>query len=917
MKKIISNFQFLFATFIFLTNFIVFIYPKYISAEEFIRYSDNPIIRYDPNISWKRSHVSSPFVISENGIFKMWYAAHSGNNWAVAYATSTDGKQWIDYQTNPVLQPNFDEIENNIHTPRVIKKEDGQYLMYYTTSPDDVSRWKINIAESSDGINWTKLPDYTISITQSWEQDGLVFPFVMYDNFMYHMWYSSRSGGRWTYGYATSHNAFSWDKYQTNPINVADCPECDAFFVYKDGDKFIGYGHKGPISQIFSTSGVNYVNWENPQTILTRTNFDGTFDENLVATPMVINSAGATFLYYTGYDGSHWQIGLAIKDGEPEEPEKKEPVIVIPGLFGSWNKDAILRNASVNYEAWKLNPIVHEYNGVINTLKNLGYEENKDYYVFAYDWRRGLNYLADNLNTYINDKVHPDHIGQKINIIGHSLGGLVGRIYLQKHNPNNINKLITIGSPHQGATQSYKAVEAGELDMENNFMWLGGKLILQLYKDGIKTDKQIVNEKLPVAKDLLPTYDYLFNGNTPFTNITIKNDVLIAYNQNINNIFDYLYTIAGEKGDTPSGYRIGQRTIVDQLLNLYQDGRPIDTLKQIGDYTIISTSAKSGIYPEVATLDHGEIIYKNEAIKIILQKLNINHQNSQITEGAKTQITPGLIFVMLSPAEIEIEFNGSLYHENDGLVFIENAEEGNYIIRAKGKELGRYTILIGQIGFQNDIWDKIEGEVVEDPPTLQTDTYTLHFNPNSPKETAMSFGTTSLINELTIYLTSINKDIKNHFISKAINYLNRTKNYYQKQQYEKVENTLKHVHSSLFLSRKFIKSSDRQRILYGIEKLELVYGRTLEGYSKKFIAKNISKEISRYIKINTMLQYFLLGLKNEGKNVAEYISLMVEISNRLEKADDYLKKKQLSYADIILTSIEKLFLEQHQIGFKY
>jgi hypothetical protein len=48
-----------------------------------------------------------------------------------------------------------------------------------------------------------------------------------------------------------------------------------------------------------------------------------------------------------------------------------------------------------------MNPFVHEYDGVIQTLKNTGYEENKDYFVFYYDWRKGLNNLADDLESLI------------------------------------------------------------------------------------------------------------------------------------------------------------------------------------------------------------------------------------------------------------------------------------------------------------------------------------------------------------------------------------------------------------------------------------------------------------------------------------------------------------------------------------
>ena len=61
----------------------------------------------------------------------------------------------------------------------------------------------------------------------------------------------------------------------------------------------------------------------------------------------------------------------------------KTPIIIIPGFLASWNKDAIIHNIEKSQSEWKLNPIVNEYQGIISTLKNLGYEENKNLFIFA------------------------------------------------------------------------------------------------------------------------------------------------------------------------------------------------------------------------------------------------------------------------------------------------------------------------------------------------------------------------------------------------------------------------------------------------------------------------------------------------------------------------------------------------------
>ncbi len=70
-------------------------------------------------------------------------------------------------------------------------------------------------------------------------------------------------------------------------------------------------------------------------------------------------------------------------------------------------------------------------------------------FVFAYDWRLAIEDNARLLADYVGC-VHRYHPGQQVNIVTHSMGGLVARRYIID-NPGSVNKLITVAAPFLGS----------------------------------------------------------------------------------------------------------------------------------------------------------------------------------------------------------------------------------------------------------------------------------------------------------------------------------------------------------------------------------------------------------------------------------------------------------------------------------
>ncbi|MCL1877151.1 alpha/beta fold hydrolase [Candidatus Saccharibacteria bacterium] len=67
-------------------------------------------------------------------------------------------------------------------------------------------------------------------------------------------------------------------------------------------------------------------------------------------------------------------------------------------------------------------------------------------YVFSYDWRKDIAESADKLAEFINSL----SVG-RVDLIGHSMGGLVASKYYAQYGGGKVNKIITAGTPYEGA----------------------------------------------------------------------------------------------------------------------------------------------------------------------------------------------------------------------------------------------------------------------------------------------------------------------------------------------------------------------------------------------------------------------------------------------------------------------------------
>ena len=91
----------------------------------------------------------------------------------------------------------------------------------------------------------------------------------------------------------------------------------------------------------------------------------------------------------------------------------------------------------------------------------------QQFFKFPYDWRASNRWAAEALDAFIRPKLHdwcrgPGGSDAKLWLVCHSMGGLVGRYFLEHLGGANITRhLITIGTPHRGAPKALNALVNG------------------------------------------------------------------------------------------------------------------------------------------------------------------------------------------------------------------------------------------------------------------------------------------------------------------------------------------------------------------------------------------------------------------------------------------------------------------------
>ncbi len=254
-----------------------------------------------------------------------------------------------------------------------------------------------------------------------------------------------------------------------------------------------------------------------------------------------------------------------VPEPEPDPPNPRDPVIIIPGIMGSYlfkeygdegeiwpNKNSLIPSITDEFlSELALStdgmeqvqfpirvgdivrsitiPSVYEsdvFKSMIELFEYNGYVEGVDLFVFPYDWRKSNTDTAVLLKQKI-DAVLEQSGKEKVNLIAHSMGGLVAKKYIADNGQGAVDKVFFIGTPHLGAPKAFKALMYGDT-MGIGFS-VSGINIPILNGDRIKT----IGQNMPAIFELLPSKKYVDGvvGTKYVTDATNGTPTVLDYNK--------------------------------------------------------------------------------------------------------------------------------------------------------------------------------------------------------------------------------------------------------------------------------------------------------------------------------------------------------------------------------------------------
>ncbi|MDO8592711.1 MAG: hypothetical protein Q7R92_02985, partial [bacterium] len=445
----------------------------------------------------------------------------------------------------------------------------------------------------------------------------------------------------------------------------------------------------------------------------------------------------------------------------PDEPAAPDPVIIVPGILGSWNISG----------RWQIDPIFHTYDNLMEALIAAGYKEDSlgeakpTLFTFPYDWRVDNNITAGLLKEKIQ-QVKEITGASQVDIIAHSMGGLVTRSYAQGSDyQNDIDQVIFLGTPHQGSPESYLKYEGGAF--VEKWDWLKRYAFqIEAALNGYFDLVDYIRVKVPTVEQLLPVYDYL-KDKQPDNSWQLR-PYPLNYPQNI-----YLEDLNSHAGVDLLKQRVKITNIVSDLGasstlnylrviadpdpsdNKWQSGYPenldknLDSLeKGNGDSTVPLASAASLTGVEVIETNNSNhenlpTVMQKEIIKALTGTAPDNYFNNKLTSTFKRwaffRVYSPVDFAIIAPdgKKIGKDFASSTeinqipdafysgFNSEAEFVLIPNPLDGEYKVELQGVDSGgEYTLANSLIDGDKEIEREFTGTIAPEQEREFTVDYT-------------------------------------------------------------------------------------------------------------------------------------------------------------------------------------------------
>ncbi|HEU5102799.1 MAG TPA: permease [Roseiflexaceae bacterium] len=348
----------------------------------------------------------------------------------------------------------------------------------------------------------------------------------------------------------------------------------------------------------------------------------------------------------------------------------RTPVVFVPGLGGSFNLMTLLDWRGPSISGWDFPPFLDYGKTFIDTFQRAGYTRDVNLFVAFYDWRKSVSDSATNYLIPWIDRARSRSSQNKVILVGHSMGGLVSRSYIQSAAyaaRNDVERLITLGTPHRGAPEAYYPWEGGELRWDPTvnavlrvYLWYLEHI--HPFQTGLDTLRTI-RTQAPGIRDLLSLDNYLTTQGPPPASKAVATMLhrnlwgdLALTPAGLATLLARtpLSTISGTGFVTVQGLVVQPPPPATANPPYYVDGTPVEQQTTgSGDGTVLLTSARiedarvRNLSP--VTIAHDQL--PDKAVALVLNELGI----PMPAAAAATPGQPRLVIMTASPVELVVE----------------------------------------------------------------------------------------------------------------------------------------------------------------------------------------------------------------------------------------------------------------------
>ncbi len=370
-------------------------------------------------------------------------------------------------------------------------------------------------------------------------------------------------------------------------------------------------------------------------------------------------------------------------------------IVFAPGITASWNVDAFVNCKTTPTGDWILAPYAEGvYKPLLESFENNGWKLLE----FYYDWRKRPQETAYILEAFIEDKTK---LNEKVNFMGHSMGGLVGKSYLDNTNGNKLNSFLSVGTPYKGSALAYPLWEGAETWSNNLLEKIATTLYLKHCGGLFSNSLELVRNDIPSLQSLLPVEPFLQNRINSIPYLPVNTD-------NRNNWFADMRTdFSGVRSGNIAGTGIETVRIIqtknpnkkDQNNGLWVDGSPTGKITNFdGDGTVLANSAIMENVNEKITINqtHRGLVNSNEGIEEIMNFFGTPDDQTELNSDTAIDEQNSALILIGHPATFSvIDKDGKVKNDKQGMVAIMNPKTGNYKLNMISKS-NETTFIIAQ-----------------------------------------------------------------------------------------------------------------------------------------------------------------------------------------------------------------------------